>query len=340
MPKTIYASFRDPQQAENAAGALLDEGVKPENISLVVKDPNRQDDGLFGNEQLDYSSPTTLTGPEIGNEFDPLGNYSRSGPARILGGNLTDSDLNPATNDYPPPANPHEVDGTSFSSTPPDQHRNFNRGIEDDGYNQGYQADVQREDEEDLERDRKRRDLPHGVTEYPLDERLGGDATIGEPTDHVATGMGKEDDPSTSPYTPHSDRQEPGDRASATSSRDVASGMAKGAGVGLGVGAVAALAAFMVPGIGMVMGGGPLSTALASLAAGTGAGAAIGGLAAHLKESGVSPDDADRYEASYRSGGAVLAVTLVDDMQEDRVRRLLDGHGASDVNLYNKRYMS
>ncbi|CAN5462617.1 hypothetical protein BH11ARM1_BH11ARM1_16860 [soil metagenome] len=36
MGNTIYASFADPSQAEKAAGALLDFGVKPEHLSVVT----------------------------------------------------------------------------------------------------------------------------------------------------------------------------------------------------------------------------------------------------------------------------------------------------------------
>src|SRR4051812_39165893 len=36
MADTLYASFADPSLAEQAAGALLDHGVKNEDISLVA----------------------------------------------------------------------------------------------------------------------------------------------------------------------------------------------------------------------------------------------------------------------------------------------------------------
>ena len=35
MGNTIYAAFADPSQAEKATGALLDHGVRPEDISVV-----------------------------------------------------------------------------------------------------------------------------------------------------------------------------------------------------------------------------------------------------------------------------------------------------------------
>jgi hypothetical protein len=42
MASTIYASFNDVDQAEKAAGALLDHGVLKEDLSLVASGTNRQ----------------------------------------------------------------------------------------------------------------------------------------------------------------------------------------------------------------------------------------------------------------------------------------------------------
>jgi hypothetical protein len=36
MPETIFAAFPDARHAEQAAGALLDRGAKPEDVSIVV----------------------------------------------------------------------------------------------------------------------------------------------------------------------------------------------------------------------------------------------------------------------------------------------------------------
>ena len=36
MPETLYASFTDAALAEKAAGALLDHGVRSEDVSLIA----------------------------------------------------------------------------------------------------------------------------------------------------------------------------------------------------------------------------------------------------------------------------------------------------------------
>jgi hypothetical protein len=44
MVETIYASFADPASAERAVGALLDHGVKDQDISLVAHEAHRRDE--------------------------------------------------------------------------------------------------------------------------------------------------------------------------------------------------------------------------------------------------------------------------------------------------------
>lgn len=46
MVETVYASFADPADAERAVGALLDHGVKDEDISLVAHEAYRRDEML------------------------------------------------------------------------------------------------------------------------------------------------------------------------------------------------------------------------------------------------------------------------------------------------------
>lgn len=52
MPQTLYASFADPANAERAAGALLDFGVRQEDVSLVSSSGNA------GNERRDFATHT------------------------------------------------------------------------------------------------------------------------------------------------------------------------------------------------------------------------------------------------------------------------------------------
>lgn len=93
-----------------------------------------------------------------------------------------------------------------------------------------------------------------------------------------------------------------------TTSADAASGAAKGAGVGLGLGALATLASLLIPGFGLVTGGGALATALATAAGTTVGGAVAGGVAGFLQDQGVDHQVALDSEAALRHGRAVVVV--------------------------------
>ena len=69
-----------------------------------------------------------------------------------------------------------------------------------------------------------------------------------------------------------------------TTPADAALGAEKGAMIGAGVGVLAALAAITIPGLGLVIGGGALVTAIAGAAGATAAGAAAGGIAGYLRD--------------------------------------------------------
>jgi len=94
---------------------------------------------------------------------------------------------------------------------------------------------------------------------------------------------------------------------------DAASGAATGAGVGFATGALAALAAVFVPGIGLVLGGGALAAAIAGTAGATAAGAIAGGVTGFLKDQGVPDQAVEEVTNTIRVGGAVLIVTPDED---------------------------
>lgn len=111
------------------------------------------------------------------------------------------------------------------------------------------------------------------------------------------------------------------------------SGAAKGATVGLAVGALGALACLVIPGLGTVFGTGALATAMASLAGGTTAGAVAGSLTGLLHEKGVP--DAHVYAETLQAGGAVLAVEQLDGTALERrsLEGVLASHGARFIHL-------
>ena len=93
-----------------------------------------------------------------------------------------------------------------------------------------------------------------------------------------------------------------------TTQDDAAVGATKGAFFGFGIGSIAALAAIMIPGIGLVVGGGALATALIGAAGATVAGAAAGGVVGYLKDQGVPEAESQRFSNVYEQGGAILNI--------------------------------
>jgi len=111
------------------------------------------------------------------------------------------------------------------------------------------------------------------------------------------------------------------------------SGAAKGATVGLAIGAMGALACLVIPGLGTVFGTGALATAMAALAGGPAVGAVAGSLTGFLRESGV--EDVEAYEAILAAGGAILAVQQLDGTALERrsVEGVLASHGAEYIHV-------
>ena len=95
-----------------------------------------------------------------------------------------------------------------------------------------------------------------------------------------------------------------------TTSEDAAAGAKTGVAVGLGIGALAALAAVTLPGIGIVLGGGALATALAGVAASGAAGAVAGAVTGYLKDQGVEPTAAENISKTIETGGALVSVSV------------------------------
>ena len=129
---------------------------------------------------------------------------------------------------------------------------------------------------------------------------------------------------------------EPKDDTTAT--EDAKAGAIKGSMIGAGLGAVAVLAALVVPGVGFVLGAGALASAIAGVAATAGAGAATGAIVGYLKDMGVDEEVAGEYGHAIQQGGAVLAVTLPSgEVDEAEAAALLREHGATNVNHYAAR---
>lgn len=122
---------------------------------------------------------------------------------------------------------------------------------------------------------------------------------------------------------------------SVTTPEDAGEGAVKGTGWGLAAGIAASLAALAVPGVGLVLGGGALASALGLTALGAGAGAVAGGVTGYLKDQGVPADAADRYHGAVQSGGAVLSLNVPSGkVDQATAESVLSKYGAADVNTY------
>ena len=109
-------------------------------------------------------------------------------------------------------------------------------------------------------------------------------------------------------------------------------GAIAGVSAGAVVGGAIGLAALAIPGIGPLLAAGPIAAALGGALAGS----ALGGLIGSFSGLGIPTEHAKRYEAAVRSGGVVLAIKVPDREAADRVRAMLDQHGAREAGNYNQ----
>ncbi len=112
-----------------------------------------------------------------------------------------------------------------------------------------------------------------------------------------------------------------------------AGGAVTGAGTGMviggGLGVLAGAAGLFIPGIGPILGMGPM---LATILGGAGIGAVAGGLSGALVNAGVPTMDADHFAEGVRRGGTLVTVVADDEAKGDYAADLLDRAGAFDVN--------
>lgn len=312
MANTLYAAFADAAMAEKAAGALLDHGVKAEDLSLVQHESG-------------YNTPTTVA--------EDTGVTPRYAEGEMTGATV-DSPGVMGTGIYNPPTG--EM-GMSRSSTEMDRDMNtsevtpsmtkptvYNEAVTGDKTDEDFQ--VERNDAE-YDRENAIGTSSNASTSYDdntvRDERKGDDANDASKSEEAAK---------------HG--------ISTTTAADAGHAAVAGGAVGLGVGAIAAVASLLIPGFGLVVGAGALATAIGGMVATTGAGAVIGGVTGFLKDQGVDEHVAQHYGQTVTSGGAILAVNVPsNDVDEAKAREVLEKYGASNVNTYalaenTKPYMS
>jgi hypothetical protein len=120
-----------------------------------------------------------------------------------------------------------------------------------------------------------------------------------------------------------------------TSQDDAAVGATKGAFFGFGLGGLAALAAIMIPGVGLIVGGGALATALIGAAGATVAGTVAGGVVGYLKDQGVPEEQSQRFSNVYEQGGAILNVSAPSgNVTAADIEGILQKYGEASVEIW------
>ncbi len=273
MSHTIYAAFQDAVHAEKAAGALLDHGLKQEDLTILTNhshqiaswharqaDPMRPELNEPSAGRLSVNQPETDALRGHGTGFGP---GTQPGMGAGLGGERVDGGL-----------------------------QEIGEAFEGDPINEEYARE-----------DFARRDAAAaGALET---ESVHWEQHPEEVAKHGIT---------------------------TTTGADAAAGAMAGAGIGLGVGALGALASLFIPGVGLVLGGGALATALAATAGATGAGAAAGAVTGYLKDQGIEERLVADYERVHRDGGVLLAVEVPSGPVTERTAlETLEKYGGTQV---------
>ena len=174
------------------------------------------------------------------------------------------------------------------------------------------------------------------------DTTMAKDA-MGALLDH---GVDKDDITLVLPVNPERDLDEETDRAeetveaastgiTVTTHDDAMVGATKGAFVGFGLGGVAALASILIPGVGLIVGGGALATALIGAGAATVAGSVAGGVVGYLKDQGVPEEESQRFSNVYEQGGAILNVSAPSNgVSPVKIEEVLTKYGEAGMEIW------
>ncbi len=117
-----------------------------------------------------------------------------------------------------------------------------------------------------------------------------------------------------------------------TTPQDAAAGAAVGSGVGLVAGILLGAAALAIPGVGLVLAGGALATAMGAAAATAAAGAVAGGVAGYLRDMGM-PEQAAQQVADRLHEGDYLLSIVSDSARYDDLKQLLLKYNAVGVDI-------
>lgn len=114
-----------------------------------------------------------------------------------------------------------------------------------------------------------------------------------------------------------------------TTVADAGVGAVKGTVGGVVVGLLGALASLIIPGFGLVMGGGALAMALGAAAGTAAAGAITGGVIGYLKDQGLPEHEIEQLDGVVSKGGALLSVNAPSgNIEQPEIEALLVKYNA------------
>lgn len=284
---TIFASFADPSEAEKAAGALLDHGLRPAEISLLTQQPRISDPNaphVVASEQEFIQSQNEIVANEA------TGSSYGHAVVNDMGRSMTMPETWPTPGSNM--AYGAEMAGGIESTDAVTHYARGDEAFETDDGSPTYSSESQ----------------ARGI---PSNAPAPVAPTIRQPLS-APTGL------------------------TTTTAADVGAGAGKGAAVGFSVGILAALAALAIPGVGVILGGGALATAIAGVIGATGAGIVAGGVVGLLKDQGVPDEAVTVYREAFDRGGAILAVAIASDVDRASVEAVLAKYGAQNVEMYGQ----
>jgi len=307
MAQTIYASFADASLAEKAAGALLDYGVRQEDLSLVANDQYGRArvtegrevdrDAVDRNFRGDWSNAASNSTQSAGDRVAQAGDRTMAAASGAVGADNTAMNYDAAADERAAQADLRADEANA-----------------DAGYRGGVAAPER------------------PATVYPGNNYTGTANTGAVYTDTADNeAMDRSDldteDRGTESAAKHG--------ISTTTAGDAESGALKGAGWGLGLGILGIIASLAVPGVGWVAGGGALATAIGGAIGTTIGGAIAGGVTGYLKDQGVPDTVAANYSKDVENGGALLAVTVPsNNVDAGTAEQILGKYGATNVSSY------
>ena len=316
MSFTLYASFQDVLMAEKAAGALLDHGVRSQDMSLVANDAARG-----ARLTPPVAAPVDSPSPVAAGGDMAIYETDNRAPAKT---NIAEERA--ATRDH---AAAEQAAAAGFPAAAA-----------------SYEAAAERHD---AAADGKVTavgapsvSVPPGGSPVPPNTSPPIpvpplSAAVVDPVTGAPVA-----DPGLAPAVPPDSDRRPADPDFAakgglttTTAADAEIGAVRGAGIGLGLGLLAGLAVIVVPGFGLVVGGGALAMALGAAAGTTAAGAIAGGVTGFLRDQGVPEQAAQRYQNTVELGGAMLAVRLPSGpMDSGTAEHLLAKYNAYDIKVF------